>query len=646
MFIRQISAVATALLVQVSAVLSSDVMQNRTRVWHQEQGHAQQAQGQEGQNQQSSIQSLTTGGQGQQTQAQQSQASPNRRQQSRYTNAVGSEQCFLSNGNNDPNGIPCFSGDNTSRCCGANEFCSTNKLCVSKNDPNKFSRGSCVDPTFQAASCPNVCQSGEFSETLNTMSRKGKQLLIHNLAKDTGAVLPCGDPSLGQYCCDEGQGFACCSTPRKVLRLGKGTTFTENSFNPDATSDSNSQSQRPSQSETTNTNTAITTRVQTQTSSATQTVVKTSVSVSIQIVTSTQSPTPSAMVFSPVGSATASTFMILVTQTTTPQNQPSNSLEATRSASEFQNQNSQPLPFSTFPGLITYTQASSASSSPSENQNQNGQTTTATSTIDSQNSSKAQSQAEIQTTQSSSSTLPKTANIPIILVGVGVFVLILVLGIAIFCIRRRKRGRDAKTRAQSQDGTRQASESENGMGENMGKRDEMGDKSIGVFITVSEKFRGLKQKAHNVHVKKDDRVSREFDGALGGGIYLEGGTMGRGGSFISGGGAGPGERRNEYLGHAGDRRPRNPPSVLSGFNNPRTAPARPPPPLLPQQSREPQTSQNSFASVRSESGSESERANKMFSHEEERGLGLGLGLERVDSVVLDAQRQEQRRGFF
>ena len=41
------------------------------------------------------------------------------------------------------------------------------------------------------------------------------------------AVVPCGDPKAGTFCCDEGSGAACCNTPSKVLTLGVGTTFPE-----------------------------------------------------------------------------------------------------------------------------------------------------------------------------------------------------------------------------------------------------------------------------------------------------------------------------------------------------------------------------------------------------------------------------------
>ena len=158
---RQIVAVATALLLHLplgnSVPNGFNTFQNGLQVLNQ--GHSQQqgqqlasqqAQGQQNQTQQS--QNRQTESQ-QQQQGQQKQA-----QQPQATNTDGSGQCYLRNGSLDPNGIPCFSDDNASRCCGTDEYCSTNKLCVSKTDANKFSSGSCVDPTFQAASCPNVCQ--------------------------------------------------------------------------------------------------------------------------------------------------------------------------------------------------------------------------------------------------------------------------------------------------------------------------------------------------------------------------------------------------------------------------------------------------------------------------------------------------------
>ncbi|KAF7923228.1 uncharacterized protein EAE98_007933 [Botrytis deweyae] len=672
MLIRQIIAVATALLIQAPVALSDDgvgyhLVQDGIQVLNQEhvqksQGQVQQAQGQQCQNQnqqmqgeQSQCQSSTqnhqsqpTGAQGRrglQPQAQQSQASQNQRLQPQSTNTGGSGQCFSSNGSCDPNGIPCFSNDSASRCCGSDEFCSTNKLCVSKNDPNKFSRGSCTDPTFRAASCPKICQS----------------------IGDTGAVLPCGDPSLGQFCCDEGRGFECCSTPRKVFTLGRGTTFTENSSNSAATANSNTdlQPQRSSQSATTRTQTETATQIQTQISSATQTVVKTSVSVSVsvQVVTPNQSPT-SAISFSPAASVIFSTSNVLVTQTTT-QNQPSNSLQASRSGSMYQNQNSQPLSPSTIWEANTRT-----STSPSSNgdQGQNGGTSS-TSSPNSQASNKTQTQNQTdnQDIQSTVSNFLKSPNnMTAIIAGSSALAAIVMLGIVIVCFRKRRRSKNSGI--QLQDGKRRGSASERGASEKMGKIDGVGsgDASIGVFVTVSEKLKGFKEKAHTTHLKEEDRVSREFDGALGGGMYLEGGTMGRGRPY---GDLGRSSADSEYANIRDMSTNSNiPPSIPSSFSNPRTPPQPPSlPPFLPSQSRhsEYRTSRGSFTSATTGShysratngdplrtplqldmpvpyrpvGSENSGAHGLLSREEEQGSGLGR--ERVNE-----QRQEEPRGFF
>ncbi|KAF7890468.1 hypothetical protein EAF00_008783 [Botryotinia globosa] len=650
MLIRQIIALATALLVQAPVALSDDgvgyhLMQDGIQVLNQDQvqksqGQAQQAQyqqcknqNQQMQGQQSQCQSSTqnyqsqlTGGQrrrGVQPQAQQSQASRNQRLQPQSTNTGGSGQCFSPKGSRDPNGIPCFSNDSASQCCGSDEFCSTNKLCVSKNDPNKFSRGSCTDSTFKAASCPNICQS----------------------IGDTGAVLPCGDPSLGQFCCDEGRGFECCSASRKVFKLGRGTTFTENSPNPAATANSNTdfQPRRSSQFKTTRTGTETATQIQTQISSATQTVV-----------TSNLPPT-SAISFSSAASVTSSTSIVLVTQTTS-QNQPSNSLQASRSESAYQNQNSQHLSSSAIWNANTRTSASSNSNG---DQGQNGGTSS-TSSANSQASTKAQTQNQTddQDIQSTVSNFLKSPNnMTAIIAGFSALAAIVMLGIVIICFRTRRRGN--KSGIQLQDGKRRGSASERGASEKMGKRDEdgNGDTSIGVFITVSEKFKVFKEKAHTAHLKEDDRVSREFDGALGGGMYLEGGMMGR-------------DSADSKYANMRDMstNPNNPPSISSSFINPRTPPQPPSlPQFLPTQSpdSEYRTSRGSFTSATTGShysratngdplriplqidmavpyrpvGSGNSGAYGLLSREEEQGSGLGR--ERSNE-----QRQEEPRGFF
>ncbi|KAE9367796.1 hypothetical protein N431DRAFT_72600 [Stipitochalara longipes BDJ] len=120
---------------------------------------------------------------------------------------VDSASCFLPNGSVNVTDVPCLSeSDGTSRCCAPDELCSSNKLCVSKVDHNKFSQGSCLDKAF-GSTCPDFCKG------------------INDGGKVT--VLPCGSPSLGEFCCDDGKGFQCCATPTSVLIIGVGTAFSE-----------------------------------------------------------------------------------------------------------------------------------------------------------------------------------------------------------------------------------------------------------------------------------------------------------------------------------------------------------------------------------------------------------------------------------
>ncbi|CAD6451831.1 4559ce5b-cab0-4b26-9265-326b9ff7cca1 [Sclerotinia trifoliorum] len=510
MLTRQFVAVAIALLVQLSVVSSSNVarndfMKNGIQEPTQEPGRAREAQGR-------GVQSRQCWNQTQQMQSQQSQSESSRTllpqslptgqgQQPQSSNAGGPGQCFLPNGSVDINGIPCLSGDNTSRCCGSDEFCSTNRLCVSKNNANKFSRGSCADPTFSAASCPSFCQS----------------------AKDNGSLLPCGEPSLGQFCCDEGEGFACCSTPSKVFSVGRGTNFTEKYISSNVTSSSimNFQPQKSSHlTILTNTDTATQTQTQIQISSATQTIVRTSVIVSTQIVTSIQTPTPT-VIFPPTASTTVPKSIIFATQTTISQSQPSLSLEATPSASVFLNENNQSLPSS--PLTNSDSQASTTSSSPKGNLNQNGQA--GASTTSSQDSSRPSdlSLADNLDIQSTLTNLLKGPNMTAIIVGSGGLLLIVIFIVAFCCIRKKRRAKKSK------DVIIRGSESQRGASKERRKKygRESGGPNIEVFVTVTEKSKGRKGKAQAAYVNEDDRISQELDGALGGGSYLECGTLGR-----------------------------------------------------------------------------------------------------------------------
>lgn len=123
---------------------------------------------------------------------------------------VDSASCFLPDGSINATDVPCISNDGTSRCCAPDELCSSNKLCVSKEDHNRFSRGSCLDRSY-GSTCPNFCKG------------------INDSGKVT--VLPCGSPSLGEFCCDNGNGFQCCAAQSSILTIGVGTSFSEPSVN-------------------------------------------------------------------------------------------------------------------------------------------------------------------------------------------------------------------------------------------------------------------------------------------------------------------------------------------------------------------------------------------------------------------------------
>ncbi|KAH7364134.1 hypothetical protein BKA65DRAFT_130225 [Rhexocercosporidium sp. MPI-PUGE-AT-0058] len=126
-----------------------------------------------------------------------------------FTLAVDKAQCFNPDGSKADADIPCFGSDSLSRvCCSPNQVCSTNKLCVSKesSSPPQIFRGSCLDPSF-GPSCPTFC----------TGLNKNQQ----------SAVVSCGDPKEGTFCCDEGKQAECCASPSKILTLGVGNTFPE-----------------------------------------------------------------------------------------------------------------------------------------------------------------------------------------------------------------------------------------------------------------------------------------------------------------------------------------------------------------------------------------------------------------------------------
>ncbi|CZR51002.1 uncharacterized protein PAC_00877 [Phialocephala subalpina] len=176
-------------------------------------------------------------------------------------------QCFLPDGSKDDNDEPCFSNDSNSRCCAPDEFCSTNKLCVLKTGGPRFARGSCLDKDY-GSSCPTFCKGINDKEKVD--------------------LFQCGDPSLGTFCCDEGNGNSCCATPSKVLTLGVGTTFTEGSAESTIMS-SMSKVPKKSESTTSKTSTSTTSKTSTSTSEVKpSTTVQTETSVQVQTTVQTQ----------------------------------------------------------------------------------------------------------------------------------------------------------------------------------------------------------------------------------------------------------------------------------------------------------------------------------------------------------------------
>ncbi|PMD40713.1 hypothetical protein L207DRAFT_566108 [Hyaloscypha variabilis F] len=154
-------------------------------------------------------------------------------------------------------------------------------------------------------------------------------LLVVN---DSGkvAVLPCGSPSLGNFCCDNGKGFQCCATPTSVLTLGVGTTFNEGAIT------FTSMSTKPPSS------VAATTS---QTSSD----IQTSAQVTSSSAAVTATSVPATSTFSDAPAASSSTPVASVAHLSSIQSQ--SSIE------------SQPVPIKSTPGNTETTLASSAQSS-------------------------------------------------------------------------------------------------------------------------------------------------------------------------------------------------------------------------------------------------------------------------------------------
>src|SRR3954467_9795576 len=146
---RLMIAVATALLIHAPSVISNDLntfqtgLQVLSQDSQQSEAQASSQQSQQGMGGNGGQQQINAKqAQGQQIQSQQSQqgqvAQKSQTQQTQgQSSAAAGGKCFFPNGSPDSSGIPCFTDDDTSRCCGQDEICSSNKLCVAKKDPNK-----------------------------------------------------------------------------------------------------------------------------------------------------------------------------------------------------------------------------------------------------------------------------------------------------------------------------------------------------------------------------------------------------------------------------------------------------------------------------------------------------------------------------
>jgi len=80
------------------------------------------------------------------------------------TNYVAAQTCFHPNGNPDPNSTPCNELAEFSHCCGTLDLCLGNGYCFTSGLSgwgNRLMRGSCTDPQWQSAACPEYCYDGE-----------------------------------------------------------------------------------------------------------------------------------------------------------------------------------------------------------------------------------------------------------------------------------------------------------------------------------------------------------------------------------------------------------------------------------------------------------------------------------------------------
>lgn len=65
--------------------------------------------------------------------------------------------CFYPDGSEASTDTPCPSTGSSAPCCAQNSFCLSNGLCAGSLH---YGRGSCTDPTWKAAQCPNLCTEG------------------------------------------------------------------------------------------------------------------------------------------------------------------------------------------------------------------------------------------------------------------------------------------------------------------------------------------------------------------------------------------------------------------------------------------------------------------------------------------------------
>jgi hypothetical protein len=120
-----------------------------------------------------------------------------------------SAQCHSPDGTISPLDKPCYPPASDSFCCPPSSICSSNKLCILPG--GQALRGSCTDPSFSSAACPNFCL------------HKGAGL---QHSASLNMTLCETDPDSTTYCCNEGSGEACDCSAKNSCQV------TLNLFNP------------------------------------------------------------------------------------------------------------------------------------------------------------------------------------------------------------------------------------------------------------------------------------------------------------------------------------------------------------------------------------------------------------------------------